>query len=228
MAQEPRTVLIAGASRGLGLALADAFLARGWRVVATERAATPALAERAGPWLEVQTLDVASETGPAALRARVEGRRFDILFVNAGIIDSPTKPIGEVARRDFLRLMEVNAFGALRVVEALHELVPAGGVVGAMSSGLGSVARNETGGFEAYRASKAALDMMMRSFAARAAAGRAVVLMDPGWARTDMGGADAPLSARESAEGVCATLIGEMGKTGPARFLDHRGADVPW
>lgn len=225
------TAFIAGASRGLGLAIARSFLERGWRVIATMRAeggeGLVALAKEFPDALTVDKLDVTSGPEIAALRGRLEGRVLDVLFVNAGVLDEPTKPIGEVATAEFLRLMETNALAPLRVIEALHPLTPAGGVIGAMSSGLGSVARNDSGGFEAYRASKAALDIMLRSFAARAGRGRAIIAMDPGWVRTDMGGAGAPLSLAESAPGVAATLIAQAGKGG-SRFLNYRGEPVAW
>ncbi|WP_374306154.1 SDR family NAD(P)-dependent oxidoreductase [Methylocella sp.] len=224
-----KIALVAGASRGIGLGLVEAFLARGWRVIGTQRGASATgLAALPQERLVVETLDVADPASVEALRLRLSGGRLDALFVNAGILDEPQKPIGETDAAVFLRLMEVNAFGALRVVEALHALAPDGSVVGAMSSGLGSLARNESGGYEAYRASKAALNMMMRSFSARAGKGRAAVVIDPGWVRTDMGGSEAPLSVADSAPKIVDVLIGEMGRSGPARFLNYRGETVPW
>lgn len=231
IADAGKTALVVGASRGLGLGLVEIFLERGWRVVATARdfrEKLEALASTSGGALEIETLDVTRDEGIGELRARLAARTLDVLFVSAGVIDdSCGRPIGEVATQEFLRLMQVNALAPLRVVEALHDLVPPGGVIGAMSSGLGSVSRNESGGFEAYRASKAALNMMMRSFATRAGGDRAVVLMDPGWVRTEMGGPDAPLCVRDSAPGIVETLIGAAGRTG-AHFLNYRGEPVSW
>jgi NAD(P)-dependent dehydrogenase (short-subunit alcohol dehydrogenase family) len=97
-----------------------------------------------------------------------------------------------------------------------------------MSSSLGSVALNETGGWEDYRASKAALNTLMRSYAARHAGdGRGLALVDPGWVRTDMGGSDATLGAEESIPGVVDALAARHGQPG-LRYFNYKGETVPW
>jgi NAD(P)-dependent dehydrogenase (short-subunit alcohol dehydrogenase family) len=101
-------------------------------------------------------------------------------------------------------------------------------VIGVMSSGQGSVANNPVGMREVYRASKAALNTLMRSFAARHAEGpRAMVLMAPGWVRTDLGGARAPLTIEDSVPSLVGVLTGVAGKAG-LQYLDYQGRTVPW
>lgn len=223
--------LIIGASRGLGRAMAAEYLARGWHVTATIRGAAPAELEAmvagAAGRLALERLDIRDDGEIAALRRRLDGRRFDQLFVNAGIASDPSVPIRDVAAETFIDLMLTNAFAPARVIEALADLVPPGGGIGAMSSSLGSIGLNESGGFEAYRASKAALNMLMRSLAARDEAGRAHVLADPGWVRTDMGGPQAPLSIEDSIPGVVNQLIAHLGRPGLA-FVNHAGTALPW
>ncbi len=179
----PRSALIIGASRGLGLVLAQEYWKRGWSVVATVRGKAASLhdiADRSGRPLAVETLDVVQPETIAAVRQRLEGRRFDVLFVVAGV-GSPHAATASVSTEEFNLIMNTNALGPMRAIEALADLVPAGGVIGAMSSGLGSLANNETGGWEVYRASKAALNMMMRSYAARHAGdGQGFVVIAPG------------------------------------------------
>lgn len=125
-----------------------------------------------------------------SLRARLSDRMLDILFVNAGTTNpDPTQTIGEVSTADFVDLMITNALSPMRVVERLSDLVAADGLIGAMSSGQGSIADNESGQREVYLGSKAALNQFMRSFATRQAnTQRAMLLMAPGWVRTDLGG----------------------------------------
>ena len=116
----------------------------------------------------------------------------------------------------------------MRIVERLGPLVKDEGTIGVMSSSLGSVALNETGGWEAYRGSKAALNMLMRSYAARHVNDkRSLALVDPGWVRTEMGGDDAALSIEESIPGVVDNLTAQRGKPG-LRYFDYKGASVPW
>ena len=116
----------------------------------------------------------------------------------------------------------------MRVVSALADLVPADGLIAVMSSGQGSIANNEFGGRETYRASKAALNQLMRSFAAREAeASRAMVLLAPGWVRTDLGGPDATYSIEETTPLLVDLLLARRGRAGLA-YLDRFGRDVPW
>jgi NAD(P)-dependent dehydrogenase (short-subunit alcohol dehydrogenase family) len=230
--QPPKLLLLVGASRGLGYAMAQEFLQRGWNVVGTvrgeARTSLHELAEKPAGRIEIETLDITQPDQISALRSRLAARTFDMLFVNAGITNNPRETIGEVSTQEFVRVMVTNALSPMRVVEALYDLVDADGTVGVMSSGQGSVSNNTNGQREVYRASKAALNTLMRSFAARHLADRrAMVLMAPGWVRTDMGGPDARLSIEESVPNLVSTLLAARGKPG-LRYLDYLGREVPW
>jgi NAD(P)-dependent dehydrogenase (short-subunit alcohol dehydrogenase family) len=159
----------------------------------------------------------------AVLRRRLAEKRFDLLFVNAGIMNDDT--IAEVSTADFTRVMVTNALGPMRVVEAFEDLVKRGGTIGVMSSGLGSISRSD-GYLPVYSASKAALNMLMKGFAARHAA-RATVIIAPGWVRTDLGGRNAPLSIAQSIPRVVDVITSRTGKRG-LLFLNYRGKPVPW
>ena len=165
--------------------MAAEFVQLGWSVVGTVRgeARTPLhdLAERSDGQVEIETVDINAPDQVTALRARLSGQMFDILFVNAGVTNNPAETIAEVTTEEFVRVMVTNSLSPMRVVEALHDLVAADGTIGVMSSGQGSVSNNTVGMREVYRGSKAALNMFMRSFAARHAEdSRAMVLMAPG------------------------------------------------
>jgi len=228
-----KTILIIGASRGLGCAMAEEYLKRDWHVVGTVRGErrTPlhGLADGADGQLEIETVDITLPDEIAALRARLAGRTIDVLFVNAGVSNSnPDDTVGQVSTEEFVRVMVTNALSPLRVVEALENLVPPTGTIGVMSSGQGSVANNTVGMREVYRGSKAALNTFMRSFAARHAEDpRAMVLMAPGWVRTDLGGPHARLTIEESIPNLVNVLMGVQGKIG-LQYLDYLGRTVPW
>lgn len=228
------TILIIGASRGLGHAIAVEFVARGWNVVGTVRAGsarTPlhVLSEAHPGRVSIEVLDVCDPAQIAAIGERLTGRLFDVLFVNAGTTNrDPTQTMGEVATDDFIHVMLTNTLGPMRVVEALERNVPANGIIAVMSSGQGSVGNNEGGRREVYRASKAALNMCMRSFAARQIdLPRAMLLMAPGWVRTDLGGAEAPLTIEESIPSLVEVVLSQRVNPG-LQYLDYRGRLVPW
>ena len=163
----------------------------------------------------------------AALRGRLAGERIDLLFVNAGISNGEGETVARTSTEAFTSMMLTNAFSPLRVIEACADLVPAGGVIAAMSSDLGSVANNTHAGWEIYRASKAALNTMLRSFAVRRGDGRTVLAVAPGWVRTDMGGPNAALDVATSVHGIAEAIAGRRGRPG-VWFVDYRGRDVPW
>lgn len=228
----PKTVLLVGASRGLGYAMAEEFLKRGWNVVGTVRGVARTqlhgLAQRYPGRIEIETLDITLPDQIAALRARLADRILDLLYVNAGVTNNPNETIGQVSTEEFIRVMVTNALSPMRVVETLHDIVADEGTIGVMSSGQGSVANNTNGQREVYRGSKAALNTFMRSFAARHSANRrAMVLMAPGWVRTDMGGPDARLTIEESIPSLVSTLLAVHGKPG-LQYLDYLGRTVPW
>jgi NAD(P)-dependent dehydrogenase (short-subunit alcohol dehydrogenase family) len=227
-----KQLLLIGASRGLGFALAEEYLERGWRVVATERARTTSklhgLLEIYDGRLEIETVDIVHPDQVAALRARLGSRKFDLLFVNAGVKNDDRETIADVSTDEFIRVMITNALSPMRVIETLQDLVRPSGTIAIMSSGQGSITNNERGNYEVYRGSKAALNMFMRSFAARHADDpRTLLLMAPGWVRTDMGGPQGRLSIEESIPNLVNTMDAQTGKGG-LQYLDYLGRKVPW
>jgi NAD(P)-dependent dehydrogenase (short-subunit alcohol dehydrogenase family) len=229
----PGTALIVGASRGLGHAITAELFDRGWHVIGTVRdpaARTPLhdLADQSDGHVEIEHLDITEPDQLPPLHERLADRRLDVLFINAGTTNNPQTPIGEVSTADFVDVMVTNALSPMRVIEALQDLVPPEGLIGAMSSGQGSITNNTAGSREVYRGSKAALNMFMRSFAARPSeAERALVVIAPGWIRTALGGPDAPFTMDETVPLVVDVLLAKRGKPG-LEFLDRNGETVPW
>ncbi|WP_030275202.1 SDR family NAD(P)-dependent oxidoreductase [Streptomyces sp. NRRL B-24484] len=231
MTDTRRTALVVGASRTLGLELAAEYLRRGWDVVGTVRGSLRTglhdLAGASGGRLTVESLEMTDPDGITALRDRLAGRTLDLLFVNAAITRGDL-PIGDVPTGMFTEVMATNALGPMRVVERLRPLVAPSGTIGVMSSDQGSISLNTDGGQDLYRASKSALNQLMRCHAARHTDDpRTLLLMDPGWVRTELGGPDAELAVEESVPGVVDTIEAHHGKPG-LHFVDHLGQVVPW
>ncbi|MFG3281402.1 SDR family NAD(P)-dependent oxidoreductase [Streptomyces sp. NPDC048111] len=226
----PRRALVVGASRGLGLVLVDELARRGWEVVATSRRPGGQLqadADHLDGRLRVESLEMTSPEQLAALRGRLAGCRLDLLFVNAAI-DRGDLPMTEVSADMFTEVMITNALSPLRTLDALRELVVPGGTVAVMSSEQGSISRNTEEGYELYKASKAALNQLMRSYSTRHGDdGHTKLLIDPGHNRTRLGGPDAPLSPDESIPAVADVLEAQAGAPG-LQFLDRHGESVPW
>lgn len=226
------TALIVGASRGLGLGLTERLLERGWEVTATERhpgsGALDGLATRTSRLLR-EHVDINDQGQVDTLHQRLAGASFDLVFVVAGASHDRWETIAEVSTETFQRVMVTNALSPMRFVERFHDLVALDGMMAVMSSGQGSVANNtRVTGWEVYRASKSALNQLMRSFAARHPDDpRTLVLMAPGWVRTDMGGSDAGLSVQESTNGV-ADVVEQLRARGGLHYVDYRGQTVPW
>ena len=227
------TILLVGASRGLGLAMAAEFLEKRWNVLGTVRGSARTelhdLADEHPGRIQIESLDVAEPDQITALHDRLSGRSFEILFHSAGIADAdPREPVGEAPTEAFVRVMVTNALSPMRVIEGLQDLVPADALIGVMSSGMGSIGNNERGGAEIYRGSKAALSQFMRCYAARhAGEPRALLLMAPGWIRTALGGPGATFSVEEAIPKVVDVLLAQQGKPG-LQFLDREGHTVPW
>ena len=227
-----RSILVVGASRGLGYAMCAEFAERGWSVVGTVRSlGTPLhdLAAELPRAIEVETMDMTDHSQTRALSERLVGRRFDVVFVNGGIANRvPKDTLAEVTTEEFVQVMLTNVLGVMRSVEALGVLARPGGVIGVMSSGQGSIANNANGTNDVYRASKAALNQAMASYAGRhAQEGRAMVLMAPGWIRTQMGGGNAPFGVEEAMPQIVDVLIAQQDVPG-LRYLDRQGKTVPW
>ena len=227
-----KTVLLIGATRGLGFAMTAEYLQRGYQVIATGREGSKqrlaALAEQYPQSLRIESLDINVAEQLTALHSRLSQQPVDLLFVNAGVKNAEDETIADVTTEEFIRVMVTNSLSPMRVIETFQDLVVATGTIGVMSSGQGSLTNNTVGNYELYRGSKAALNMFMRSFAARHSDdARTLLLMAPGWVRTDMGGPQARLTIDESIPNLVNTMENYQGRGG-LHYLDYLGRVVPW
>lgn len=229
------TVFITGANRGIGLELARVYAATGAKVIACARQPAKADALRAlaqGHDIEIETLDVTSDSALSQLAQKRAGTPIDILINNAGQGD-PGPGGGDLLSLDYERfnaLIAVNAFAPLKVASALYPNVRAGKVkkIITVSSRLGSIGLNGDGALPTYRASKAMLNQLMRSLAARARKdGIAVMVVHPGWVRTAMGGKQASLGPAESAAAL-KTIIDDLDLAHTGTFMNYDGEVLPW
>lgn len=225
-------VLITGASRGLGLAFVRHYLNQGATVHAAARDPQAPALQRLLPdhaaALRLLPLDVQSDASVAALAAQVTDP-LDLLINNAGVRERPVG-LHDIDLTDAARLFDVNALGPLRVTRALLPQLQRGQgkQVAHLSSDLASIARNTSGGGYAYRMTKAALNMASRCLAHELRPlGILSVVLSPGWARTDMGGASAPLSAEESVAGL-AQVLARLTLSDSGGFFHYTGAAIPW
>jgi NAD(P)-dependent dehydrogenase (short-subunit alcohol dehydrogenase family) len=222
------TYVITGCNRGVGLELARQLSARGERVVATARDVDAAEELRALD-VDVHPLDVADPASVERFAAAVSARPIDVLINNAGV-GVRSKPFEQVDFDEMQGFFAVNTLGAMRVTRALLPGLRAGKgkKIVNMTSRMGSIGDNGSGGAYAYRASKAALNMVTRSLAIDLLdEGFVCIVLHPGWVRTDMGGRRAPTPPEESAGGMIRVIDG-LRRQDSGEFFDYKGERVPW
>jgi NAD(P)-dependent dehydrogenase (short-subunit alcohol dehydrogenase family) len=218
------STLITGANRGLGLEFAKQYLADGWRVYAACRDPNSAselrqLADKSGDKLRILALNVTDPASVKAAAAELDGQAIDLLLNNAGVGGVRGQTIGNIDYDAWAKVLDANTMGPMRVSRKL---------IVTLTSGMGSIADNTSGGSVPYRSSKAAVNMVMRSLAIDLAPrGITCVVVNPGWVLTDMGGPHATMTPAESVarlRGLIETL--EPAQSG--RFFNHDGGEYPW
>jgi len=219
-------VVITGANRGIGLALAERFAGRGDAVVAVCREPSEAL-DALGVRIEAG-IDVTDRASLAALAERVPDFDIDVLVNNAGVMRATGFDDLEDRLDDFRLQFEVNALAPLRVTRALAERLHDGSKVAVITSRMGSIADNDSGGHYGYRMSKAAVNMAGASLAVDLAPrGIAVALLHPGFVRTDMTGQNGFIDTDESAAGLV-ERIDELSIETSGGFFHANGEALPW
>jgi NAD(P)-dependent dehydrogenase (short-subunit alcohol dehydrogenase family) len=219
------TVLITGASRGIGGEFARQYAADGWRVIATCR--NPDSYDGVG---EVHALDVADADSVSALGKAMAGEKIDLLINNAGIYGPRNLPFDGLDYDAWEQVLRINLMGPMRVAAAL-----AGPVMSSqkkkmvfISSKVGSISDNSSGGSYIYRSSKTALNIAVKSLSLDISEkGVICLLLHPGWVQTDMGGASAPIDMATSVSGMRA-VIERAGAAESGRFFNYDGTSLPW
>jgi NAD(P)-dependent dehydrogenase (short-subunit alcohol dehydrogenase family) len=229
------SALITGANRGLGFEFARQYLVDGWQVYATCRDPASAselrrLTETSDDKLWMLAMDVTDPASIDAAATELDGQAIDLLLNNAGIIGPRGQTIGNIDYEAWAEVLAFNTMGPMRMSEAFVEHVARSDrkLIVTLTSGMGSIADNTSGGSILYRSSKAAVNMVTRSLAIDLAPrGITCVVVNPGWVRTDMGGPNANLQPAESISALrrlIATLVPEQS----GKFFNHTGREYPW
>lgn len=229
------TVLVTGANRGLGLEFARQYAAAGWQVIATCRAPDAAtelqkLAAESGGRVRVLGMNVTDPKSVRSAAAALQGEAIDLLLNNAGIGGPPGQQLGNLDYDAWARVLDTNTLGPMRVVEALLENVAQSKLkrIVTITSAMGSIEDNASGGRYAYRSSKAAVNMVMKSLSIDLAPrGITCVVVHPGWVRTDMGGPDGKITPAESVRAL-RSLIDAIKPEDAGKFFNYDGKPYPW
>jgi len=228
------TILITGANRGIGLELSEQFAEDGWQVLAccrnpADARQLQALSER-GLAIELHALDVTDYAQMATLADQLANRPIDILLSNAGIYGSKGTGFGEVDAEEWRQVLEVNTIAPLMLAQAFVEQVAASQqkLVAVISSKVGSIADNSSGGSYIYRSSKTAVNQVVKSLSIDLA-GRniAVISLHPGWVQTEMGGPNAEIGTDESVSGL-KSILQSAGLAQSGQFIEFNGNSIPW
>ncbi len=224
------TVLITGSNRGLGLEYARQYLADGWRVIATCRNLddAPDLASLTGD-LTVLAMAVDDDRSILATAEKLDGTAIDVLICNAGVMGE-RQGLGSLDSAVWQQVLRVNIIAPLMVCQAFIEHVARSEQkkMATVSSKMGSIAENASGGQYIYRSSKAGVNAAMVSLALDLTPrGIAVAVMHPGWVRTDMGGPNGLIDPPESIRGM-RSVIASLNMDNTGRFWNYDGSDIPW
>ena len=225
------TVLITGASRGLGLEYARQYADDGWRVIATCRDPENAteLASLDGE-VETHALDIGDHEQISSLANRLHKEAIDLLLNNAGIFGPRPSKLGEIDYNTWEDVMRINVMSPLMVCESFSDHITASNLkkIAIMSSKMGSVDDNSSGGSYIYRSTKAALNAVMKSLSVDLGPrGISVAILHPGWVRTDMGGPNGLIDASESVNGL-RQVIESLNLENSGRFYNYDGSEIPW
>ncbi|MCE4557233.1 SDR family oxidoreductase [Pelomonas cellulosilytica] len=219
-------ILVIGASRGIGLEFVRQYRVAGDRVVATARddAGLQRLAALGAKPLRLDVADAASASG---LAWPIDGERFDVVVVNAGVYGPETRGLDTPTQLDFDHVMHTNVLGPMRVLPQVVDALAPGARVAVLSSQMGSIGlRAGTSGW-LYRASKAAVNSVMKDVSLTLA-GRAVVAsLHPGWVRTEMGGGGADIDAETSVAGMRGVIAG-LAPADNGGYFNYDGRQLPW
>ncbi len=220
-------VLLIGASRGLGLEFARQYRAEGARVVATARSAE-ALERLLALGCEAFALDVTDAASAAGLAWRIDGERFDAVVVNAGVYGPRTQGLDTPTRDDFDQVMHTNVLGPMRVIPQLRDSLAEGARLMVISSLVGSIGQRSASTGWLYRASKAALNSVLKDTAlVLGPQGAVCVAVHPGWVQTDMGGPNAPLTPEQSVSDL-RRLLARLTPDDNGHFYNHDGTPIAW
>ncbi len=225
-------VLITGANRGIGLEFSKQYLADGWQVIACCR--HPANAKElqqlasANTQLTVEALDVADFDQIDSLAAKLKGQAVDLLINNAGIYHGSAQ--SSVDYEEWAESFKVNSMAPHKMTQAFlsHIAASQGKKVATLSSKMGSIDDNSSGGSYIYRSSKTAVNMVMKSLALDIQAqGIAAVTLHPGWVQTDMGGSNALITTQQSVAGM-RKVIDALTVADTGRFVAYDGEEIAW
>ena len=223
------TVLLIGASRGIGIELASQYIADGWRVIATARS-YEGLERLKSMGAQTLRVDVANPASNSGLAWQLDGEKVDLAIYVAGAMDRASASIPPT-RESFDAVMHTNVMGAMQVIPQIVPMVQeTKGVIACISSIMGSMQETTSGNAALYRVSKAALNMVVRCTQAEQP-DITVLAIHPGWVQTDMGGAAAPLTPEQSASSLRQTLSHVLEQRDPKHrgaFLNHDGSTLPW
>ncbi|MBB5209878.1 SDR family oxidoreductase [Microbulbifer hydrolyticus] len=230
----PGTILITGCNRGIGLEMTRQFAEDGWHVIATCR--NPSAAWELGELaaanqnIEIHSLDVTDYEQMAELASDLKGRPLDILLSNAGYYGPKGVALGNVDVEEWRKVLEANTIAPYKLVETFYPQLAAGArkVVGILSSKVGSIDDNDSGGGYIYRSSKTAVNQVVKSLSIDLAdQGIKVLALHPGWVQTDMGGPNALISAEESVAGLKQLLL-KASAENSGHFYNYDGSSIPW